>query len=286
MRMAIVVTEKQKDKIVPIVDEAKKLFASVLLVSMENTKLSITENNEIFIKKTPLSSFDCVLILPSAKNLEYSYIVAKMLEGKTYLPITAENIMLAYSKPILLAKLQDMRTKDSIIVGGTIKEAKNIRYPLVVEHHNTRIGVKDKETLNSVMSLFKWGTVVSLEKYDTTFESTWHFTIEGNIAGSYLKKGNTRKKIRPSTKAVKFCNALYNRLGFPFFDVNLLEGKTVKFNSLLLSPDFTLLQKTSGRSVVKELVAYIHRETKRVRLKSPIDAIIDDLKTWFSRWFK
>jgi glutathione synthase/RimK-type ligase-like ATP-grasp enzyme len=288
MKIAILGSPERKEKDLPLIREAKEVFETSLYVPIDGVKLGIEEEPKAWYKKTDLSEFDCILPIPISKNREFFYTCLRILEENVYLPISSDKFFILWKKPLLLKlfsqnNIEIRRTfvVASDVATGTILE--ELKLPVIITPPSEkRVLATKKETLKNILSLFKPGYTIVVEKPIKPESVIWTFVVGDEVVASYEKKKSRRRAIKLGEELENLAVKVRKIISSDFCGINFIKTKSHTIvNNVTLSPNFSLFQEVTGKNISRILLSYLKervKESKKGLLDRFIDTITEFLK--------
>jgi ribosomal protein S6--L-glutamate ligase len=134
-RICIIGSKEKKAQDLWLIEEAGKRFSKVTYAKIPDIRIY---NGEVYLKNVKLSGYDCVFPRVPRTYRSFGYLIAKLLEGKVYMPIVPESILIAHDKFLTLMRLQEhgIPTTTSYF-GSSVESMKHvleeIEYPVVIK---------------------------------------------------------------------------------------------------------------------------------------------------------
>lgn len=288
MKVVILGSPERKKKDLPVIREAQEVFESSLYVPIDGVKLGIEEEPKIWYKKTDLSEFDCVLPLPTPKNKEFFYTCLRILEKNMYVPIPSGKFFILWKKPLLLKLFSEnnIEVRRTFVVASDVATSTivgELKLPVIITTPSEkRILVTKRESLRNILSLFKPGYTVVVEKPIKPESVIWAFVVDGEVAASYERKKSVRRSIKLGEELENLAIKIKNILSSEFCGINFIKTKSrVVVNNVTLSPNFSLFQEVTGKNISRILVSHLKekaKESKKGFLDRFIDTITEFLK--------
>lgn len=291
MKLVILGSLERKEKDLPIIEEAQKIFDTALYVPVDHVKLGAGNDLGAWFKKTDLSNFDAVLPIPTYSNKEFYYTCLRILEKKVYTPIPSDKFFIMWNKPLLLKLFSNngIKTRKVSIVACEIAAntiINQLKLPVIITPPSRkRVLITNKDTLKSVLSLFKPGYTIIVEKPIKPKSMIWVFVVGDEVVASYEKNRQGRKRIIIDEDLKKLAIKIRKSISSDFCAINFIKTKSQNIvNEITLSPDFSLYQDVTGKNISRALLTYLEskiKEEKRTILDRIVDSITDTVK-----WFK
>ena len=270
--------------------EGKKFFDTVTVARPEELRLEVSEDMEVYHKDLNLSEFDGVLLLPKVERNEFFYMVARILEDKgVYLPVNSSALKILWNKPLVWKELSSngikIRKVYSIaqnVALGTIRDS--ISFPvLVTTPEGKKVLATNEEVLKDVLSLFRAGNMVMIEKPLKAQSVIWSFVVGNEVVASYERIKDSRVATTLDDKLKSVSVKIREVLGLDFCAVSFVKMKReVVVNSVTISPDWELFTKVTGKNLVGVLLSYVANRIKE-RRKSMVETFVDMLKDLLSK---
>lgn len=291
MNLAIITTPDRIEKDRTLFKESLKYSQMVVYTSIDSIKLRVGERMEVRYSGYNLSEFDYVLTIPTVEKREFFYILLRMLENSgVMVPISSDKFFIIWNRPLMLKAL----SKRGIHVRKTFAIAQNIvadtilrdlKLPVVITTTSgKRVYVNKMDVLKDVLSLFRPGHMVVVEKPITPESVIWSFVIGDEIVASYERRGEVRRSIVLDKEMEEIAIKVRRIFDADFCVVNFIKMKRgFIVNNVTLTPDFELFYKVTGKNVCSMLASYIMERVERER--SLIGGFIKGIYR-LSRWFE
>jgi len=270
MKIAIIgLSEKNTS----VVEEAKKVFDEVLYVPIDSIKLEVGEEQRAFYKDVDLSTFDIILPLINTSYNEFMYLCLKILEKNVYVPISSDDFFIINKKCLLMKGLMDqgLKVRKSVFLASNRTSRmiiESLKFPITIRSSSgKRVKVTNEETLNNVLSLFKAGNIRILEKPIEAESVIWFFVVGNEIIASYEQVGENLRSIGVDEDIISKIYRVKKAINSDFFVVNYIRKKdNLIVNDVFLSPDFSVLNKVSGKNTIQPLLVYLKNKVESERI--------------------
>ncbi len=118
-----------------LIEEAKKRFDKVTYAEIPYVRI---KNNEVYLKHTKLSDYDCVLPRIPRTYMNYGYLICKLLENRVFLPLKPESIITTHNKFLTLevldkAEIPIPKTYVALTRTAMMGVLDKIKYPVVIK---------------------------------------------------------------------------------------------------------------------------------------------------------
>ena len=289
MKIAVIGSSKENST---LVEEAEQIFDEVLYVPIDSVKLEVGEGQRALYKDVDLSTFDIILPLPKDTNREFFFLCLKILEKYTYTPISSDNFFIMDKKCLLMKKFieQGLKVRKSAFLASNRTSKmliENLKFPIVMRSYpGKRVLVTNAETLNNVLSLFKAGNIRILEKPIEAESALWFFVVGNEIVASYEQLGENVRSISPDGEIISKLFRIKKAVDSDFFVVNFIRRKnSLILNDVLLTPDFSELDKVTGKNTSRLLLIYLKNKVESMRV-SPITSLVNSMYSLIRKVFK
>ena len=270
MKIAIIgLSEKNTS----VVEEAKKVFDEVLYVPIDSIKLEVGEEQRAFYKDVDLSTFDRILPLINTSYNEFMYLCLKILEKNVYVPISSDDFFIINKKCLLMKGLMDqgLKVRKSVFLASNRTSRmiiESLKFPITIRSSSgKRVKVTNEETLNNVLSLFKAGNIRILEKPIEAESVIWFFVVGNEIIASYEQVSENLRSIGVDEDIISKIYRVKKAINSDFFVVNFIRKKdSLIVNDVFLSPDFSVLNKVSGKNTIQPLLVYLKNKVESERV--------------------
>jgi len=256
-----------------VVEEAKKVFDEVLYVPIDSIKLEVGEEQRAFYKDVDLSTFDIILPLINTSYNEFMYLCLKILEKNVYVPISSDDFFIINKKCLLMKGLmnQGLKVRKSVFLASNRTSRmiiESLKFPITIRSSSgKRVKVTNEETLNNVLSLFKAGNIRILEKPIEAESVIWFFVVGNEIIASYEQVGENLRSIGVDEDIISKIYRVKKAINSDFFVVNYIRKKdNLIVNDVFLSPDFSVLNKVSGKNTIQPLLVYLKNKVESERI--------------------
>jgi len=270
MKIAILDSLEKKEKDAPLLKEAKEIFDKAIYVPINSVKLGIDQELEARFENKNLSNFDVVLPLPTYLKKEFYYTCLRIIEKKVYTPISSDKFFTIWNKPLLLKLFSENRISiRKVFVAAHVSSAKDIigqlKLPVIITPPSReRILITKEETLKNVLSLFKPGYTITVEKPIKPRSMIWAFVVGSEVIASYEKGERGRRMINLDDKMKKMSIKIRKIVASDFCAINFIKTKTrTLVNEVTLSPDFSLYKHVTGKNVSKILLNYLKTQAEK-----------------------
>jgi len=278
MRIGIVGSGKENKA---VVREFKKVFKETVYIPVDEIIVGVgSDGFHARFNGMNLFTFDCILPLPTPEKKEFYYVLIKILEREVYVPITSENFFLLWNKPLLsrlLLKHRISARKTFAIAQNVAANVilKKLKLPVIVTPPSgKRVLVTKEETLKDVLSLFKPGYMILVEKPIKPL-SVIRVFVAGSETVAYEKIENSTRAITLPKDVKELALKVRDLISSDFCCINFLKTKKgVMVNEISLSPDFDTFQEVTGKNIALMLATFIKEKMKR---KSVVNKIIDGI---------
>lgn len=216
-----------------------------IFIPIEEIKFKIERELEVKFKNLNLLDLDYALILPNGSK-EIFYLLLRAIEKSVSTPIPSENLLILLNKPLLFNFLTKNEIKTKKIFGiaqnVVIQEIlERVKLPLILNlPKGKRILVKKRSSLVDILSLFKPGYMITIEKplkngFEAFVAQNFVICIKKDDE-KFLKVG---KDIREELIKIK------NLLSLDFCTIDFyLTGKNILVENVKISYSPKILKKT------------------------------------------
>ena len=285
MRVAIVSAHPRNEM---LLKSFRKKFKKVVYIPVEEIKLSVGEDFQVLYGDEDLFSFDYVLTLPSYPKREFFYTLLRIIERDVEVPIPSKKFFMMWNKILLLRLL----SQNGVKIRKTFAIAQNvatrmilnkIKLPVIITPPSgKRVLVKSKETLGDVLSLFRPGYMVIIEK-PLKPRSVVNIFIAGDDVIAYQRVDGREEETFLDKEMKELSLKIKELLSADFCYLKLLKlEKKVLVSEVNLSPDFQKFYEITGKNIAEILASHI-REKLEKKKRGWLDGFIDSL-TSFVRW--
>ena len=270
MRIAIIGLSENN---LSVVEEAKKIFDEALYIPIDSIKLEVGEEQRAFYKDVDLSTFDIILPLVNTSYNEFMYLCLKILEKNIYVPISSDDFFIIGKKCLLMKRLMDqgLKVRKSVFLASNRTSRmiiESLKFPITIRSSSgKRVKVTNEETLNNVLSLFKAGNIRILEKPIEAESVIWFFVVGNEIIASYEQVSENLRSIGVDEDIISKIYRVKKAINSDFFVVNYIRKKdNLIVNDVFLSPDFSVLNKVSGKNTIQPLLVYLKNKVESERI--------------------
>jgi len=283
MKIVILGDPRRREKDEPLVTEARLKFDEVVYAPINQIRFDISKRSSedgtaVRFNGIPesLGDFDCVIPVPTITHSELFYTALWMLnDSGTRIPFDAKQYMMFMNNELLRNFLRSrgipMRESITITSNMTLDQiSDSIEFPVIVRPPKKRVAVNNPTTLKDVVSLYKYGTPIVIERPIKADMDTWMFVVGDEVVASYKKYqkklngtgagdvvvGNTLNDLAVSIRKVIGCD--YCAIRFLFTDGEWIVDK------ITLCPDFANFQKMTGVNVARHVISHM---TKKITEK-------------------
>ena len=200
MKIAILGDPRRREKDEPLVKEAELnsnfdevVYAPINQVRFDISKHSSEEGMAVRFNGagTNLDDFDCVIPVPTITHSELFYTAMWMLND-VCMPFDAEKYMMFMNNELLRNFLRSrkipIREAITITSNMSLDQINNsIEFPVIVRPPKKRVVVNNPTTLKDVVSLYKYGTPIVIERPIKAEMDTWIFVVGDEVVASYKK---------------------------------------------------------------------------------------------------
>ncbi len=303
MKLCILGSKTRNEHDLWLLEEAKKRFDRATYAEVPFVRI---ENAEPFFKNMKLSDYDCILPRIPKTYRNFGYNICKLLEGKVYLPIKPEALLVAHNKFLTLLALNKAgiptpKTYLALSRNG-IKEILNkVQYPVVIKllYGSLGKGVMFAESRESVVPLIDtiegMNEPFILEEYIKNPGEDIRAMVIGNevIAMRRIaEKGERRANIGSGGKAKKIKlseelrelaikSARTIGLGIAGIDIIIGEDGRPKVIEANVNVIFSEITKVTGVNIAEKMINYVWSEAeiaKKGIVLGSFYKVIDELK--------
>ncbi|MBI4018885.1 MAG: RimK family alpha-L-glutamate ligase [Candidatus Aenigmarchaeota archaeon] len=305
MKICILGSREKKPQDLWLLEEAKKRFEKVTYAQIPDVR--IQNGDPVLLKGTPLSSYDIVFPRIPRTYRNYGYVICKLLEGKTYMPITPESIIITHDKFLTLLKLEKAGIPTPLsYLSSTVKGMKPIiksmKYPVVIKLLQGSLGkgVMFAESPSSALPILDtiegMKQPIMLEEFVGNPGEDIRALVIGHDVPASMKRiaekgerranigaGGTGKKIRLSQEMTKLAIRSAKALGLGIAGIDIIEGKkgpvVIEAN---VNVHFEGITHATGTNVAALMMDYVKHEaeiSKKDRLIAPIFKAVEEM-TW------
>ena len=284
MRVGIIASLKYKEEILPT---ARKVFKNVVFVPITDIKIEIGEEINVWYKEKNLNELDAIIPLPSS-HYEFYYTCLKALENRTYIPIPSDKFFMWIKRPVLFNLLlkNGINVKDLFVISyssQTEEIIKHLKLPVSITSGRKRIVVNNKETLASVLPLFKVGYTLLITKPIIPEENIFTLLVNKRIVASYDEVN--KKSIILDESLRKIVLKIREVIESDFFVLNLVKyKKKLWVNDISFFLNFSTFKKITRKDVLYALFANLKIRIEEKR-KSLLQEISENLISFF-RWME
>lgn len=279
MRIAIIGDPARKNQDMPLIEKASQVFDEVVYAPITEIRIKTGGGNKIIYGKWVLSSFDCVLPIPS-ENLDIFTAILYALEGsQTYVPYTMKSLLLFQRKVIGLAKLREAgfptQDFDYFLSDSAVESIiEKIIFPVEVLIGDRSAVTEDERHLRGMIRLRNEGETILLK------EPLKGPVIECIVVGSEVVAsvenvhGRRTRSVKMGSSLKELAVNAVKELGSDYGFISLSENKIV---SISLSSSFSAVEKVTNKNVSKDMLIHM-RNSVKVRERNILAGIIDVLR--------
>ena len=279
MKVGIVSAKMNKD----VLDFFNQKFPT-FFIPLSEIKFGVERSFSIQHKKLNLFDLDYLIINSNSSTLnrEIFYTLLKMIEKNVNTPISSENFLIVSNKVlfsnILIKNNINVRKMFVIAQKAVIEDIlKEISFPLIVSlPSKKRIVVTKRSTLLEVLSLFKPGIMITIEKILRNARNLSVFVVGNSVIGmekidDKIKIVKVEDKIKETAIKIK---DLFS-IDFCTIDFQVTEDKFY-VDDIKISYSEDLLKKTNKNlellanfieNKIKEREKSIFKKIERIMLK-------------------
>ena len=152
----------------------------------------------------------------------------------------------------------------------------SIEFPVIVRPPKKRVVVNNPTTLKDVVSLYKYGTPIVIERPIKAEMDTWIFVVGDEVVASYKKYQKKLNRIGSDVVVGSDLNKLAVRIrkeiGCDYCAIRFLFADGEWFvDKITLCPDFANFQKMTGVNVARYVISHMARK------------ITEKEKSWFKK---
>jgi len=289
MKIAILGDPRRRKKDEPLVKEAELnsnfdevVYTPINQVRFDISKRSSEEGMAVRFNGvgTNLDDFDCVVPVPTITHSELFYTAMWMLND-VCMPFDAEKYMMFMNNELLRNFLRSRKIpiRESITITSNMsldQISNSIEFPVIVRPPKKRVVVNNPTTLKDVVSLYKYGTPIVIERPIKADMDTWIFVVGDEVVASYKKY---QKKLNGSGSDIvvgsdlnKLAVRIRKEIGCDYCAIRFLfaDGEWV-VDKITLCPDFVNFQKMTGVNVARYVISHMARK------------ITEKEKAWFKK---
>ncbi len=298
MKIIIVGDPKRREMDEPLIEEAKSKFDEVVYAPISNIRFDITKSKisggtSANFEGRDLSEFDYILPIPTPRHSELFYTLLWVM-SESRMPFNADCYMTFMNNGLLrnflMSKGVRMRPFVSVasnVPVGSIKSG--LRFPVIVRPPNKRVAVSNAKTLEDVISLYKFGTPILIEKPLKSDMDTWVFVSGNEAVASYKKYQRNGNVIQPSLKGTDLSGIAVktkNAIGCDYCAIRfLLRKNDWVVDRVTLSPDFAEFQEMTGVNIARHVISGIG-ENRKPKEKSFMERVEEYLRANFPQIMK
>jgi len=288
MKLAILGSPDRKEKDLPLLNEANKIFDSSLYIPVDGINLKVGEDTSALFKRVNLSEYDVILPIPTYRNKEFYYTCLRILEKNVYTPIPSDKFFMMWNKPLMLRLFANngIDVRKTFVVACNVAAntiINQLKLPVIITPPSRKkVLVTNENTLKNVLDLFRPGHTLIVEKPIKPESMIWVFVIGDEIIASYEKGDKGRRPVIIDKDLERLALKIREIISSDYCAINFIRTKsTVIVNEVTLSPDFSLYQVITGKNVSRSLLSYLRTKAKkegRSLLDRFIDSFVDAIR--------
>jgi|GEM_PF-2385783 len=306
MKIVILANESRKAKDKTIIDEAKRVFDTVVYAPINKVRFDLTTKKSSIIslgnvttgisikfEGKDISDADYILPIPTIGNWELFYTVLRMLEDRLT-PFDANTYMMISNEELLFSFLgsNGVNVRKSLVVASNISMDKineSVGYPVIVRPPRKRVMVTNKQTLKDVLSLYKFGTPICIESPIKSEKNVWVFVLEDDVIATYEKTRNVSRTMAADADVKKLAIKVRRLAGCDYCAMRFLSEKNEWIlDQFTLSPNFSNFQKVTGANIGRYIISNCIRKVRDAEKPSWQKRVSDifklyRLKEWGSK---
>lgn len=277
MRIAIIGDPSRREKDAPIIESANKIFDEELYVPITGVRIETgDENSKVVYNKKDLSSFDCILPIPSSKYLDMFLSIIKILSPCAYLPYGVKSLLLFSKNMLALSKLEEkgfavLKMYYSISDKGIEASIPKISFPTEITIGTRSSVVDDEKHLRGMIKLRRPGQGILIQE-PVVYPITSCLVLKKDVVASVMiENGRSGRKEKKKMSSINIGSELkeiaINAIATLDSDYGLVSFTNKnKIINLSLSPDFSAIEKATAKGVASLLLNHM-LESAKVRIK-------------------
>jgi ribosomal protein S6--L-glutamate ligase len=303
MKICIIGPKEMKDQERWLIEEAKKRFDKVTYAEIPDIRI---HNNDVIYRNTNLANYDCVFPRVPRTYSSFGYIICKLLEGRTFMPIKPESIIITHNKFLTIMKLDRFQipTPNSYLGFNTSvfnDVLDDVSYPIVIKLVAGSLGkgVMFAESKSTTMPLLdtieSMKQPIMLEEYiKNPGEDIRALVINGKVVASMRRIakegekranigiGGTAKKIDLPYEMRILATSTARALGLGIGGIDIIEGKkgplVIEAN---VNVHFEGITQATKLNIAGMMMEYVLKETeyfKKEGLSNTLSRVVNGLK--------
>jgi ribosomal protein S6--L-glutamate ligase len=303
MKICILGPMMKKQQELWLLEEAKKKFEKVTYAEIPYVSV---KNNEVYLKHTKLSDYDCVLPRIPRTYMNYGYLICKLLENKVFLPLKPEAIITTHNKFLTLEVMDREgipipKTYLTLTRNAMMGVLDKIKYPVVIKllYGSLGKGVMFAESRQSAVPLLDTMETMNkpflVEEYIKNPGEDIRALVIGNSVVAAMRRKAGRGEIRanigvvgkgkkinlsPEIKdlAVKTAKAL--GLGITGVDIIMSEKGPLVIEANV-NVHFEGITEATGVNIAEQMINYMWDEAeiaKKGSIMGHFFRVVDRLK--------
>jgi hypothetical protein len=275
MRIAIVGDPERKKTDAPLIERAHTVFEKALYVPINSIRFLAGKDFEAVYEREKLSTYDCVIPIPTKRYFDLFITLVYGLERKTFLPYNT-NSLLAFEKGITpIGKLADLGFLTAhtfyTISNKTIQYC-SINFPTTVSIGGKSMLVENKRSLKTISKLRKAGQAILVkEKIE---EPEIQCLVMGNEVVACMERNG--KKYKSTNVGSIIQEKILNVIKFMGSEYGSVSMKDNKITSISLSPDFQRFRKVTNKDITTPLLSGIRKRLEEER--TVFDSLVDFMR--------
>ncbi|MCX6818590.1 MAG: RimK family alpha-L-glutamate ligase, partial [Candidatus Aenigmarchaeota archaeon] len=286
-----------------LIEEAKKRFDKVTYAEIPYVRI---KNNEVYLKHTKLSDYDCVLPRIPRTYMNYGYLICKLLENRVFLPLKPESIITTHNKFLTLevldkAEIPIPKTYVALTRTAMMGVLDKIKYPVVIKllYGSLGKGVMFAESRQSAIPLLDTMETMNkpflVEEYiKNPGEDIRALVIGNSVAAAMRRKagrgerranigaGGTGKKIKlpPEIQDLAIRTAKALGLGITGVDIIMSERGPLVIEANV-NVYFEGITEATGINLAEQMINYMWDEAetaKKGHIMGHFFRVVDRLK--------
>jgi len=290
MKIAIIADPNRKSKDEPLIKEAEAKFDVALYAPITQIRFDITKK-ETGVKGTAvkmngqeISKFDCVLAVPTITYSELFYTALWMLDDcDCAKPFDANRYLLFMNTELLRNFLRSngIPVREFITVASNVsldKVSESIPFPVIARPPNKKVLVTNMQTLKDVISLYKAGTPILIDRPVKSDMNIWTFVVGEEVVAAYREPLKSEQGKKPESIAAdadlkRLAVKIKKKIGCEYCAIRFLHtGGRWIMDRITLSPDFANFQKITGINVASHVISSMLESSEKVK------------KAWYRRF--
>ncbi|OYT41532.1 hypothetical protein B6U80_01165 [Candidatus Pacearchaeota archaeon ex4484_26] len=284
MKLAVVSLKGKSSEM--IARAGAKYFDKVSSFRLGNIRVDVNKETAVMHESKNLADYDCVYLRGSYKYVDLLCSIAIGLQGKVYMPLSAESFFIGHNKFLTEVKLKE----ENILFPSThlvykteiAKELVNkLHYPVVFKilAGTQGKGVMFAESLESANSLIDMLAKLKEPYMIQEFVETGATDIRALVIGNNIvsmeraaKQGELRagihsggegKKIDLTYEDKQLAKKTARALGTDICGVDMLKGATkTVVTEVNLSPGIIGLTRATNVNVADKIASYLYKKTE------------------------